>query len=186
MRRLPVVLLLFFLFSGCTNGDSQLDSVIKLRNRIEKCENCSFTAAITADYGEKTNEFKMTCVTGADGDMSFEVVEPSTISGITGSFTKDSGMLTFDDQILMFEMLADDQITPISAPWLLMQTLKGGYISACGQDGKNILVQIDDSYYGDSLQADIWLNDSNVPIRAEFIWRGKRIVSIDVADFLIV
>ena len=186
MRRLPVVLLLVILFSGCTRGDSQLNRVMELRDAINKCESCSFTAVITADYGDKIHVFKMACNAESGGDMAFEVIEPSTISGITGSFSKDTGMLTFDDQVLMFEMLADNQITPISAPWLLMQTLKSGYLGACGQDGENLRIQIDDSYYADTIRADVWVNESNTPVRAEFIWKGKRIVSIDVADFLIV
>lgn len=186
MRRLPVVFLLVIFLSGCNKSESKLNRAMKLRDAILKCESCSFTTVITADYGDKIHTFKMSCTTGSDGDMTFEVIEPGTISGITGSFSKDTGMLTFDDQVLMFEMLADDQITPISAPWLMMQTLKSGFINACGQDGQNLRIQIDDSYYGDSLHADIWVDENNSPIRAEFLWRGKRIVSIDVADFLIV
>ena len=186
MRRMPLVLLLIFLLSGCTRGESDLNRVVKLREAINKCDSCSFTAVITADYADKIHIFKMACKADSGGDMTFEVIEPSTISGITGSFSKDTGMLTFDDQVLMFEMLADNQITPISAPWLLMETLKSGYLGACGPDGENLRIQIDDSYYADTIRADVWVNENNEPVRAEFIWKGKRIVSIDVADFLIV
>lgn len=186
MRRFPVVLLLVMFLFGCSNSDSQLNRVLQLRDTVLKCQSCSFTAVITADYGDMTHTFEMICYADSGGNMTFEVIEPETISGITGKISSDAGMLTFDDQVLMFEMLADDQITPVSAPWLMLRTLRSGYISTCGQDEQNLRVQIDDSYFEDSLRADIWIDENNVPVRAEFVWKGKRIVSIDVADFIIV
>lgn len=186
MSRFPVVLLLVLFLCGCTNGDSDFNRAMKLRDTVLKCSSCSLTADITADYGDATHKFKMTCNVDSNGNIVFEVIEPDTISGITGKISDDTGMLTFDEQALMFEMLADGQITPISAPWLMLRTLRSGYISACGQDEQKLRIQIDDSYYGDSLHADIWIDENNAPVRAEFVWKGKRIVSIDVADFLIV
>lgn len=186
MKRFIAAVFTFFLLTGCANGSSEMDRAVALRDALLKGGGCTFTAEVTADYGDATYTFKMICNADAGGDLTFEVIQPDTISGITGSISDAAGQLTFDDQALMFEMLADGQITPVSGPWLLVHTLRSGYISACGSDGDGLRIQIDDSYYGDSLQVDIWTDGNDMPIRAEFIWQGKRIVSIDVVGFLIV
>lgn len=186
MKRCIAALLVTFLLAGCSNAGSEISRAVALRDALLKGGGCTFTALVTADYGDATYTFKMYCQADSGGNLTFEVLEPDTISGITGSISDAAGQLTFDDQALMFEMLADGQITPVSGPWLLIHTLRSGYISACGKDGEGIHIQIDDSYYGDSLQSDVWTDGNDMPIRAEFLWQGKRIVSIDVVDFLIV
>ena len=186
MKRFTALLLLVILLTGCAGGHTAMNRAVTLRDKLLKGNGCSFTATVTADYGDKTYTFKMLSTVDSAGELTFEVIEPDSISGITGKITDSAGQLTFDDQVLMFEMLADGQITPVCAPWLLIHTLRSGYISACGKDGDGIHIQIDDSFRGEPLQADIWINEEDIPVRGEFLWKGKRIVSIDVVEFLIV
>ena len=94
-------------------------------------------------------------------------------------------MLTFEDFALEFPRLTDDQITPVSGPWILMRTLLGGYLTSCGSDGENLRVTIRDSYEEDALTLDIWLNAENAPIRAEILYDGRRIVTMDIENFTI-
>ena len=110
---------------------------------------------------------------------------PETIAGITGTFTGEKGLLTFDDFALEFPRLTDDQITPISGPWILMKTLLGGYLTSCGPDGENLRVTIHDSYEEDALTMDIWLDGENKPIRGEILYDGRRIVTMDIENFSI-
>ena len=147
---------------------------------------CSFISTITADYSDKTYIFKIRANVNTEGDLRFEVIEPETICGIQGQISDEGGQITFDDQALMFEMLADGQITPVCAPWLFIRSLRSGYISACGKTDEGMRISIDDSFRGQSLQVDIWTDHENNPLRCEFIWQGRRILSIDVVDFLIV
>ncbi len=186
MKRFAALLLIAILLTGCSGGQTAMNRAVALRDGLLKSSGCSFTAAITADYGDKSYSFKMRSTVDSVGELAFEVIEPDSISGITGKISDSAGQLTFDDQVLMFEMLADGQITPVCAPWLLVHILRSGYISSCGVDGEGIHIRIDDSFRGEPLQADIWTDSNNHPIRCEFLWKGKRIVSIDVVDFLIV
>lgn len=183
MKRVFAVLLAILMLSGCKNANSEIGRAMTLRERLLSSNGCAFDAVITADYGDKVYTFGMTCQTDSQGDLTFTVTDPESISGITGTVTQKGGHLTFDDRALAFEMLADGQVTPVSAPWLLIRTLRSGYLSACGKDEDNMRISIDDSYEDNALHLDIWVNSKDVPIRGEILWQGQRVVSLEVRNF---
>ncbi len=185
MKRVLAVAMIVLTLCGCSSTSSELNRALKLRENILKAEECIFTATITADYGEKFYTFKLDCKADAAGEVTFTVTEPESISGISGCLSENQGKLTFDDQALVFETLADGQVSPVSAPWLLIHTLRSGYMRSCGKDGQGIRIQIDDSYEEDALQVDIWTDQKDLPVRGEIIWQGRRIVTIDVENFTI-
>ena len=156
-----------------------------LRADLLGCSGCSFDVTLTADYGDELYTFGMTCAGDGTGDLSFTVTAPETIAGITGQFKGEQGLLTFDDFALEFPRLTDDQITPVSGPWLLLKTLLGGYLTSCGPDGDDLMVTINDSYEDDALTLDIWLSADDRPIRAEILYEGRRIVTMDIENFSI-
>lgn len=178
------MLALVFL-TGCTGKDDEMDRCMALRARLLGCESCTFDAAVTADYGDALQSFSLRCEGKADGDLGFEVLEPESIAGITGRFEDGEGKLTFDDDALTFPLLADDQVTPVSAPWILLKTLLGGYLTACGMEEDLLRLTINDSYEEDALQLEIWLNDENRPVQAEIIYCGRRIITMEVENFQI-
>lgn len=180
--RLAAILMIAVLLTGCSGTDENMDRVLQLRQKMQTCQECGFTATITADYGEEICTFTMDCTMNDQGDVTFTVAEPESISGITGVVSDDGGDLTFDDQVLAFPVLADDQITPVSAPWVLMQTLRGGYIRSCSKTDNGLMVIIDDSYREDSLQLDIWLDEKDLPVDAEILWNGRRVLSLEVSN----
>ncbi len=143
----------------------------------------AFDVVITADYGDKTYSFGASCQADSQGTLTFTVTAPETIAGITGTISKTGGKLTFDDKALAFPMLADGQVTPVSGPWILMNTLRSGYLTSCCKEGDGLRLSIDDSYQDDALHLDIWLNADNNPVRGEILWQGRRIVSMDVKNF---
>lgn len=184
MKRLLIVCLIVILLTGCGGENAFINQAIDLRSRISESNECSFLAVVTADYGDSVYTFSMDCKREHDGSMTMTVTAPDTISGITAHISKGTGQLTFEDKALAFEMVADGQITPVSAPWLFMEALSGGFISTCGKDGAGMRIQIDDSYAGMPLDVDIWTGEDQLPVRAEMIWQGRRIVSIDIKDFV--
>lgn len=186
MKRGLALVLVVFLLVGCSRNNDCMERGIALRERLLSANGFSFAAEITADYGEKIYEFSLQCSVDKEGRLAFSVTEPETIRGISGVISGAGGQLTFDDTALAFDLLADGEVSPISAPWLLIQTLKGGYISSCGMDGDDLRLTIDDSYEQDALQLDIWLDGEDLPDHAEILWQGRRVLSIDVEDFIFV
>ena len=47
-------------------------------------------------------------------------------------------------------------------------------------------MSLDDSYEDDALHVDIWLDPQDCPVRAEIVYDGYRILSVEVSKFLIV
>lgn len=184
MKRIGIICMLLVLLTGCTKTRSRIDRCMELRSRLLRAD-CSFTAEITADYGDKLYTFSLACRADPQGNLSFEVVQPESIAGITGTVTGEGGFLTFDDTLLQFDRMADDTVSPVTAPWIFLKTLRGGYLTSAGEDGELLQITIDDSYEEDALQLDIWLDGENLPVRGEILYDGRRIVSLIVSDFSI-
>ena len=144
---------------------------------------CRFRATVSADYGDMIHTFVLECEADERGDVAFSVAAPDTISGITGSLTGESGFLTFDGEILGFNMLADGQLSPVSAPWVLIHTLRGGYLRYCAETDSGLHLTIDDSYAENAMQVDIWLSGEHLPTGAEILWQGRRILTVKVENF---
>lgn len=183
MKRLVCVVILMVLLVGCDCENQELERVMALRAALLSGNGCTFLAGITADYGDKTYTFETECLANEQGGISFTVREPESIKGITGTVSAEGGKLNFDDDALAFELLADGQVTPVCAPWLLVKTLRGGYVTSCGMDGELLRVSIDDSYEEDALHLDIWLDSSDVPQRAEIVWKERRVLSLELENF---
>ncbi len=185
MKKAAALLLALVLLTACSDTRARIDRAMDLRTKLLAGEGCSFTAAITADYGDELHLFTLACQGDSLGNLSFTVTGPESIAGITGTISEDGGKLTFDDTALHFELLADEQLSPVSAPWILLKTLRSGYLTAAGDEGELLRVTIDDSYDEDALQLDIWLNEENLPVQGDILYDGRRILTLAITDFRI-
>lgn len=183
MKRIALFLILAVLLTGCSGRNDQMDRALALRTRVQQGE-VTFDVELTADYGEKTYDFAMTCKGDAQGNLSFTVTAPETIAGIGGNISKGTGKFTFDDAVLAFEILADGLISPVSGPWVMMKALQSGYLTSCGAEGSGLRLSIDDSYREKALHLDIWLNDEEIPQRCEIYWEGRRLLTMNVKNFV--
>ncbi len=182
MKKLMGILLAVVILAGCRGSGEGVDMPVALRNAV-CARGCSFLLHITADYGQEAYTFSMDCRAEPDGTVTFSVTEPDSISGISGIFQSDQGKLTFDDQALAFTPLTDGQLTPVSAPWLLIKTIRGGYIKSAGSSGEGYVFQIDDSYMEQALHLDIYTDAKGTPIAADYLWKDHRIISVRVENF---
>lgn len=158
---------------------------LQLRERMLASEGFTFDVTVTSDYGTYLHSFVLRCSADANGKTTFEVIAPDSISGITGWIDDDGGKLTFDEEILVFSPLADGQISPVTAPWILIRTLLGGYITSCANTEGGLELTIDDSYADDALSLMIRLDKELNPCSAEIIWQNRRILSMRVENFRI-
>ena len=185
MKRIWILLLMIAMLCGCSGGSEQLDRAMALRGKIQQKE-VTFEAVVTADYGDKVHTFSMECHADTQGNLKFKVTEPENIAGISGTISKGSGKLTFDDQVLAFDILADELISPVSGPWVLMETLRSGYLTSCSTEGDLLRVAIDDSYEENALHLEVWLDSDDIPKQCEIYWQGRRLLSMDVKNFAFV
>ncbi len=185
MKRFAFLLCVLLLLTGCSGKNQEMDRAMNLRSRL-LAKSVSFDAQVTADYADKTYTFTMNCKADTQGNLTFTVTQPELISGITGTVSSTGGKLKFDDVALAFDLMADGQFSPVSGPWILMKTLRSGYLTSCSREGDAFRISIDDSYNDDALHLDIWLNGEDVPIRGEIMWQGRRLLTIDVKNFTFV
>ena len=71
------------------------------------------------------------------------------------------------------------------APWIFLKTLRSGYLTSACREENRLHITVDDSYAEDALTLDIWLEDGKVPLRADILYAGKRILSLDVENFVL-
>lgn len=185
MKILAGLLCLGLLLSGCGPRNAELDKAMALRSKILSAERVSFDAEITADYGDKVHTFSLACQGDALGNLTFSVTGPETITGITGRIDEKGGALTFDDTALYFDLLADGTLSPVSAPWILLKTLRGGYLTSAGSEDGMTLLTIDDSYVDDALTLDIRLDEVELPQQAEILHKGRKILSLTLTNFVL-
>lgn len=186
MKKCFLVVIVVSLLFGCSNESALMNRVVSFRNKFLNCTSCEFSAAIVLDYGDSVYAFETDCETDNENNMKFTIIRPSSIADIKGEISGGTGKLTFDEQILAFEMIANGQITPVCAPWLLAKALRGGYISSCGTGDQGMFVRIDDSFKNATFSIDVWFNNEDIPTEAEIIWEGKRIVSMTINQFVFV
>ena len=175
------MLLCILLLAGCAKDDG-LDRAMDARSKFQSAA-CRFRATVSADYGEMIHTFVMDCESDSQGNVIFSVAAPDTIAGITGKLTAESGFLTFDNEILAFDLLADGQLSPVSAPWVLIHTLRSGYLRYSTETDSGLLLTIDDSYAENAVQLEIRLEDNGHPTGAEILWQGRRILTLRVENF---
>ena len=179
-RVLPIILIL--VLAGCSAGSSGgMETALQLRQEMSR--GCSFTAEITADYETSLQSFTLSCVADGQSGVAFTVTAPKVIAGITGKMGSEGGELTFDDTAVSFSPLADGQLSPVSAPWVLVHTLVAGCITSCEERKEGVLLSIDDSYEENAMHLQISLDAGHMPKEAEILWRGRRILSMHIEDF---
>lgn len=182
MKRLLVCFVCVLFLTGCSSEDG-IDYTMQLRQQLLSAKECSFTADIMADYGDVLYTFSVQCNFDELGNMTFTVIAPESICGVTGKIEGEQGFLTFEDQSVAFPLLTDAQLTPVSAPWIFMKALRSGYINSSASDGALTYVCIDDSFKDDAMQVDFWLDQSNAPVQAEILYKNCRILSLTITEF---
>ena len=186
MKVLESFMVVLLLLSGCGAGDGGLEGAIAFRDRLLDASGCDLSARITADYGTEVDVFRMDVRSDHDGNIAFTVTEPEPISGITGTVTRSGGALTFDDTILGFPMLAEGRLAPVAAPWVLIKSLRSGYISSVGREGDQWRLTVLDSYEEDALVLDVWFDGEWCPLQAEILFKGEKILTLTVEGFQLV
>lgn len=179
MKKLLVFCLPLFLL-GCPARDTAMEEALALRGRLLGTD-CGFRCAITVDYGDTLESFALDCESKTDGTLSFTVAAPESISGITGRVEGEEAWLTFDDQVLAFP-LPQTQVSPLLAPWSLIQALRKGCITSVARSQEGLQLCVDESYADSALNLEIWTKDG-VPQSAQISKDGRRVVSMTLEGF---
>ena len=175
MRRIGCLFCMMLILCGCSEQLSETG--VRFRKRILESNGCSFNMSIYANYGSDAYEFVVFCKADAYGTLSFEIIEPTSISGIGGQFDVGSGQLMFQDVVLALPSLADGEIMPVYAPWIFLNTVRTGYIKDEGKQNALVVLTIMDSFEDDALLLRVYMNTDELPVACDVFWQGRSVLS---------
>ena len=166
---------------GCAVADTGMEEFKAWQEALRTAETVSFTAAVTADFGDKTFDYAAV-LSYADGTAMVELQEPEILRGVMLR-TADGGMtLAYDGASLELGDL--DGLSPASALPLVLEALQSGRVldaARVSEDGVDCRVFTLASAPG---ELRVWLlRDGLVPTRAELSEKGRVTLICDIADW---
>lgn len=182
MRKALVLLAGLLLLTGCAGAGGEEAQALALRQRLAEGTEVTFTAEISANYIDTLERFSMDCRADASGRMGFTVSSPEEIAGIRGTVSGETGSLEFEDTVLAFPLMARERISPVSGPWILLQAMSGGYITACVREDQILHVTVEDTFAGAELTVDLWVREDAI-LSGEIAWQGIRQMSLIIDNF---
>ena len=144
----------------------------------------SFTAAITADYGESAASFTLDCVFSPETGASVTVTEPESIAGIQAQVKDTAASVSYDGMQLGLGSLANGNLAPLAAPYVLGQCWAGEYIDATGTEDGLLRTTYRMGYEEKELVVDTWFSQEPLaPVRAELSFEGRMVLRADISAF---
>ena len=185
MRKNPALLLTLILIflTGCS-AKTPAQPPLTFRTALLEAGSCSFTAAVTADYGETTADFTLDCSFAPDTGASLTVTAPESIAGITAHVKDSAADVGFDDTQLGLGSLANGRLAPLAAPYVLGQSWAGGYIDSTGTEDGFLRTTYRLGYDKQELVVDTWFTEEPfTPQYAEISADGRLVLSIRLSNF---
>lgn len=181
--KLTAVLLVLCMLTGCSSRNPDLDMATELRKQLINANQCEFNTTVFAYYSDEIYQFQMDCSVDNAGTLAFTVTAPESIAGITGQVGNDGAALTFDDEVLAFPVIADNRLSPVSAPWVFYNTLRCGYLSGSMETTDGALLSMDDSFQENPLHLEIQADTNCIPIHAQIYYQQNMVLSLEISDF---
>ena len=157
---------------------------LTFRTALLQSGGCSFTAAITADYGESAASFTLDCVFSPETGASVTVTEPESIAGIQAQVKDTAASVSYDGMQLGLGSLANGNLAPLAAPYVLGQCWAGEYIDSTGTEDGLLRTTYRMGYEEKELVVDTWFSQEPLtPVRAELSFEGRMVLRADISAF---
>ena len=180
--RFAVPMMLLLLLCACGAESNSAQTPIRVRTAITEAGGCGFTTAITADFGEYTRDFTLSCTGTAEGETQIRVLEPEPARDVTASVSGTDAKVSFGDTVLAVEKFDSRPISPLAAPGLLIQAWSQGYIDSVGRDGDWEQVHYLLGYGGNQLEI-ITCFSGQIPVQAEISDGNRVLITCEIRDF---
>lgn len=183
-KKVLICVMICLILPGCdASPKSDMQQALDLRASLLETGGCSFTAVIGADFGERVYSFSVSCDYTAGEGAKITVLQPEEISGIAARVSERGAVIEFEDLELDFGQLAEGNVSPMEAAWLLPHCWEGAYIDSVGQDGDLLRITFLDGYEDETLTVDTWLNTDKTPVYGEIIYEGVRCLTVEITQF---
>jgi outer membrane lipoprotein-sorting protein len=176
---------LFLLLAACAAGGGKAEErALEARTRMISMERCSFTAEISADYGNRTYDFTVTASYQKDGESILSVTKPDSLSGISVTYSS----LSFDGARIETGSLSSQGLSPLSAFPALLAAARTGDIAETGFETlggiEAICFTCRESADGETLEQKLWFDPATgAPLRGEILVNGDLAIACVFTQF---
>lgn len=182
MRRVIAAIFVCLFCVACSGEEKNISPAVQFRTDLIEAKGCSFTAEVTADFGETVHIFTMDCRTDEEDVLYLTVTAPETLSGITATVDQSGGRITYDGMAMDFGLLANGNVIPAAAPAIVISCWSKEYISSAGQEDDLYRVTYEKDFDENMLIVDTWY-EKNVPICAEICYNNKNVIKLTISNF---
>lgn len=172
------ILCLALLLSGCGGGRDAAERQ-QLADELNARRDLRFTAALRAEYPDKTVRFRL-AYEEDEGGCTVRVLEPEEIAGVSVHLGTDGAQLRFEELRLDAGPLDRYGLSPVSALPALTQALREGHLESAWTEGDQSVWEL---IANDALTVQVWLDGDLRPRRAELISDGRVAVFLDIEDW---
>lgn len=188
MRRTALFALMITLLAlaGCNSAAKYEEEFADYRASLGESAGISLTANVRADYGEKILEYTLRYEENAFGN-TVEVLSPELVSGVKAHFEENRGTLEFDGLILDGANLTKDGLTPLSALFEIVKSLKSGYLQKLWiEDSDNGAELVSELAVSDSSIQTLWMDAASMtPLRSEIKSENKTVIYCEIFDWTV-
>ena len=178
-RILPIFLLFALLLSGCGARVAEA-RYRRFAEDLAARETLSFRCRLRAEYADRRVDFTLAFTRDESGD-TVTVLAPEAIAGITARLAKGGSSLVYDDLILDLGPLDDRGLSPVGALPLLVDTLTGGHLDSCWEDGGLAAYAL---LADDSRSVRVWFSPEDmVPRSAQLLCDGAVVLACEIEQW---
>ena len=193
-KKLCALMMTLSLLAGCGGGEDEGtgadELALNIRTEFLAMTACSFTADITADYGQRGDEYTLEVAWEKDGETVLTVTAPETIAGITARIADGTTYLEYDGASLETGPLSGDGLSPMEAVPAILEEICTGCIAACGfetvgeQELLRVVCREPESTPGTGAEGVFWFDPvTHAPVLAELMQDGYTVIRCEVTEF---
>ena len=176
---LPMLFILALLLTGC-GGRAGERRFADFSETLGARETLAFSAAVRAEYSDRTLSFSLAYEKNAEGE-TITVVEPGNIAGIRAHLKPGGSTIEFEGLILDAGPLDPYGLTPMNALPKLVEALSSGHLDSHGREGDEKLYRL---ILDDQLSVSVWFEpESMTPTHAELQSGEKVCIFCDITNW---
>lgn len=179
---LALMITLVLLVAACGGTAEKIE---RIGEEFAEADEIVLNADITADYGDKVFEFKITC-TKTEDETAVEIKEPETLRGIRAVSTDESYELQYDGTVMTTGTMTQNGLSPSNALLFLLEQWQTGFVTGAVRERYGEIYTIAaETKVSDSISQRTWFDEEKLlPVRSE-IWENGTAVIICEFDNVI-
>lgn len=173
---------LCLLLTGCAGTENTMQPALDLRAALLEAGGCTFTAEVTADFGETVFSYAAQCL--YDGTQTrLTLTAPEALAGVGATVAEDGVSVEFDGIVLELGTLAGGHLAPLSATALLCRCWAREYISSAGTADGGTIVTYLHGYDEAEFTVETTISPDGAPISGEIAADGRTAAFVTITDF---